>query len=318
MPQSRALATKGKSVTECPVCKITQTEIQTKDHGEKLVVECRRCGRFKATRNALTKLESLVEPLVFSAWLRSQKEMGSTPPELHSRNIENIVKTIPDYSVSEKQLLLLKAVERRSEFPGSSVQLLAIEDHVLNFSITEEEFKYHIDSLVERKLVHDNGDAQSALRKLTITPNGWNFLSDANSRFSQSSRCFVAMSFSQNLYEVWTEAIKPAIECAGFYPHRTDQAPHNERIDVKIMADIKESRFVVADVTEQKAGVYFEAGYAMGMGVPVIWSVSQEDLDNVHFDTRQYCHIVWESNEDFKQKLEDFILAIIGRGCRHG
>lgn len=108
------------------------------------------------------------------------------------------------------------------------------------------------------------------------------------------------------------EAIKPAIECSGFEPNRIDQAPHNERIDVKIMADIKESRFVVADVTEQKAGVYFEAGYAMGMGIPVIWSVSQSDLGNVHFDTRQYCHIVWESKEDFRKSSRILYLQSLG------
>lgn len=71
-------------MTECPACKITHVEIQREDHGEQLFVECGRCGDFEVTRTALRKLESLVEPLVFSAWLRSHKEMGSKAPELHS------------------------------------------------------------------------------------------------------------------------------------------------------------------------------------------------------------------------------------------
>ncbi len=305
-------------MSECPVCKISQTEVEEQDHGEQLLVRCRRCGEFKVTRTALRRLEALTEPMLFSAWLRSQNEMDSSPPDFHSRSIENIIKTIPDYSVSEKQLLLLKAIERRSKFPGSSVEILATTDHVLNFSITEQELQYHVDSLVDRKLLKNKGESRTSLRKLIITPAGWNFLSETKNRAAQSSRCFVAMSFSPTLDEVWAEAIQPAIESSGFEPHRIDQTPHNERIDVKIMADIKESTFVVADVTEQKAGVYFEAGYAMGIGIPVIWSVRQDDLPNVHFDTRQYCHIVWESKEDFKQKLEDFIVAIIGRGRRQG
>lgn len=305
-------------MSDCPVCKIPQTGVEVEDHGEQLFVRCRRCGDFKVTRTALRKLEALTEPMLFSAWLRSQKEMDSVPPDLHSRNIENIIKTIPEYSVSEKQLLLLRAIERRSKFPGSSVEILATTDHVLNFSISEQELKYHIDSLIERKLLNNKGESRTSFRKLIITPDGWNFLSEEKGRNSQSSRCFVAMSFSPALDDVWAEAIQPAIQSSGFEPHRIDQTPHNERIDVKIMADIKGSRFVVADVTEQKAGVYFEAGYAMGIGIPVIWSVRLDDLANVHFDTRQYCHIVWESNEDFKQKLEDFIVAIIGRGHGQG
>lgn len=300
-------------MSECPICQLTQTEVEAHDHGEQLLVRCRRCGDYKITRTALRTLETLTEPMLFSAWLRSHNEMDSIPPDLHSRNIRNVIKTIPDYSVSEKQLLLLKAIERRSKFPGSSVELVAKTDHVLNFSITEQELKYHIDSLRERQLLNNKSESQTSFRKLIITPDGWNFLSEAKSTTTQSSRCFVAMSFSQTLDEVWAEAIQPAIESSGFEPHRIDQTPHNERIDVKIMADIKESKFVIADVTEQKAGVYFEAGYAMGIGIPVIWSVRQDDLTNVHFDTRQYCHIVWDSKEDFREKLEDFIVAIIGR-----
>lgn len=120
-------------MVECPVCKITTVEIQEMDHGEQLDVTCRRCGNFKVTGTVLVKLENLIKPLVLSAWIRSQKEMGRSPPELHSGNVESIVKAIPAYSVSEKQLNLLRAVERRCKFPGAPVNLLIERDHVLNF-----------------------------------------------------------------------------------------------------------------------------------------------------------------------------------------
>lgn len=90
--------------------------------------------------------------------------------------------------------------------------------------------------------------------------------------------------------------------------------PHVDRIDTKIITEIKNSRFIVADVTEQKHGVYFEAGYALGLGLPVIWCVCKDHLPNVHFDTRQYNHIVWESEYDLKEQLYNFICAIIGKG----
>jgi len=101
---------------------------------------------------------------------------------------------------------------------------------------------------------------------------------------------------------------------AGYKPYRVDAEPHSDRIDVKIISEIKNSRFVVADVTEQKHGVYFEAGYALGLGLPVIWCVRKTDLDKVHFDTRQYNHIVWESTDDLENQLFNFICAIIGKG----
>ena len=78
------------------------------------------------------------------------------------------------------------------------------------------------------------------------------------------------------------------------------------------MAEIKNSRFVIADVTDQRPGVYFEAGYAIGLGLPVIWSVRENDLRNVHFDTRQYNHIVWKGEDDLEEQLYNRVLAVIG------
>ena len=68
----------------------------------------------------------------------------------------------------------------------------------------------------------------------------------------------------------------------------------------------------MADVTEQRRGVYFEAGYAIGIGLPVKWCIRKDDLTIVHFDTRQYNHVVWESIQELKEKLYDIICAVIG------
>ena len=86
---------------------------------------------------------------------------------------------------------------------------------------------------------------------------------------------------------------KPVISHIG-----STAEPHNDLIDVKIISEIKNSRFVVADFTEQKHGVYFEAGYARGMGIPVIWCVRKDDLENLHFDTHHYNYILWETPDE--------------------
>jgi nucleoside 2-deoxyribosyltransferase len=69
------------------------------------------------------------------------------------------------------------------------------------------------------------------------------------------------------------------------------------------MAEIRNSQFIVADFTGQRAGVYYEAGFAMGLGRPVIWCCRKDDVDKLHFDTNHKNHIVWESAEELKQKL---------------
>ncbi|MCY2990641.1 MAG: phage portal protein, partial [Planctomycetota bacterium] len=82
----------------------------------------------------------------------------------------------------------------------------------------------------------------------------------------------------------------------------------------EIIARIKESRFVVADVTQHRNGVYFEGGYAMGMGLPVIWMCHQDDLQKTHFDTSHLNHIVWSDTAELRKNLANRILATIGRG----
>ena len=79
------------------------------------------------------------------------------------------------------------------------------------------------------------------------------------------------------------------------------------------MTEIKNSRFVVADATNQRPGVYFEAGYAMGLGLPVLWSVREDDLQNVHFDAQQYNYIIWRAADDLEQQLYNRVSAVIGR-----
>ncbi len=147
---------------------------------------------------------------------------------------------------------------------------------------------------------------------MVITAAGWEHLEKDETNLASKTQGFVAMSFDETLLPVYENAIAPAIESTGYRPCRVDSKPHLERIDAKIIAEIKNSRFIVADVTQQKAGVHHEAGFAHGLGIPVIWCVKHDDLDNVHFDTRQYNHILWKTEDELKMKLRDVILATIG------
>ena len=90
----------------------------------------------------------------------------------------------------------------------------------------------------------------------------------------------------------------------------------------KIIAELRRARFVVADFTQgddgARGGVYYEAGFAHGRGVPIIFSCRADAIEKVHFDTRQYNHIVWEAKklDKFRDRLTKRIGAVIGDGPR--
>jgi len=87
---------------------------------------------------------------------------------------------------------------------------------------------------------------------------------------SSSAQGFVAMWFDNSLKDVWTNGFDPGIRAAGFRPFRIDAKDYVGGITDEIMAEIRRSRFVVADYTGQVNGVYFEAGFALGLGLTVI------------------------------------------------
>lgn len=146
---------------------------------------------------------------------------------------------------------------------------------------------------------------------VTIRPEGWARIDELSRLQPESLHVFVAMWFNAEMDDFYRKGIEPAVSDAGFDCNRIDLQEHNNKICDEIVAAIRRSRFVVADFTGQRGGVYFEAGFAMGLGIPVIWTVRKDEIDKVHFDTRQYNHIVYETPDDLRARLYNRISATI-------
>ena len=71
----------------------------------------------------------------------------------------------------------------------------------------------------------------------------------------------------------------------------------------EIIAEIRRSRFLVADFTHgedgARGGVYYEAGFANGLGIKVIHTCREDAVRTLHFDTSHINHIVWRSPATF-------------------
>lgn len=312
----------------CPVCGLDAKDVTVRrrgsgaydgkndSYGQIDSVSCRRCGSFLIYTSDASWLEGehILPDYRLSARIRElndQNDQRMKQSPLGKKEIQRMIDLLPAYGPLEKQQKLLSNLSRKSEFPGHRVSLSLTHDWPLAWAVCETEFRYYIDALTERGLVENDSDMTDYGVIVSVT--GWEYLEKYSTDIGEKSQAFVAMSFSDKMKPLWENSIKPAIQDAGYMPYRTDAEPHSDRIDVKIMAEIKNSRFVVADVTEGKRGVYFEAGFALGLGLPVIWCVKKEDLAEVHFDTRQYNHIVWESEPELKEQLYSFICAIIGK-----
>jgi hypothetical protein len=108
---------------------------------------------------------------------------------------------------------------------------------------------------------------------------------------------------------VYDNAIGTAICAVGYKPVRIDRQEFLGNVPDEILAEIRKSRFVVADFTCCKpcavcetckktgrkigapGGVCHETGFAHGLGIPVIHTVREDGMDDVHFDTNSINHI---------------------------
>jgi hypothetical protein len=148
-----------------------------------------------------------------------------------------------------------------------------------------------------------------------ITPKGWAYLDALRQGNTRSAIGFIAMWFDDSMNSAFV-TIEQGIRAAGYSAIRIDQKQHNNKIDDEIIAGIRRSKFLVADFTGHRGGVYFEAGFAKGLGLEVIWLCREDDLEKLHFDTRQYSHIPWQEGKlpELAKALKDRIEATIGLG----
>lgn len=124
---------------------------------------------------------------------------------------------------------------------------------------------------------------------------------------------FVSMPMNNNKCSCVDEirdGISKGLKKAGQTPYFLDKDSHNENIYNVMMDHIRNCKFLVADLTSQNQGVYFEAGYAKALGKSVIFTCKNEDFDNRHFDIQQVQTICWDSSSDLQEKLYQHILKM--------
>ena len=169
-----------------------------------------------------------------------------------------------------------------------------------------------IQELSEHGLIRDGISTTEELRKI-LTSRSWEIIENLQQTAIDSKRVFVAMWFDKSMDDYYKDGIKKAIEEAGYVPVRIDLKDFNEKICDEIIVEIKRAKFMIADCSEYRTAVFFEAGFAKGLGREVIFTVRKEDVEKLkeYFDTRQYNHIVYDSPEDLRKKLYNRIGATI-------
>ena len=84
-------------------------------------------------------------------------------------------------------------------------------------------------------------------------------------------------------------------------------------IDDKLRVEIRRSKFIISDLTDDNNGAYWEAGYAEGLSMPVIYICEEEKFktSKSHFDTNHHLTVLWKDDEAGLKKFTDELKATI-------
>ena len=142
---------------------------------------------------------------------------------------------------------------------------------------------------------------------MKLTMHGWAKYNELKRGAIISHKAFMAMQYGDNDLEwMFENCFKPAVKATGFDLYRVDKDPKVGLIDDQMRVEIRTSRFLISDLTHDNGGAYWEAGFAEGLGRPVIYICEKKKFDEkkTHFDTNHQKTFTWERDnpeEAFKQ-----------------
>jgi len=309
----------------CPVCRhlLPNFSALLVDKAE---ISCPWCGAFTCTGTAWTLLfdEALesesgkrrLGPFQSrrranaSGWVREHQGC-----HLDSSDVDRLA-SLPTPTFHQRADWLLQELERRTECAGDAVSVQAP-------SLVAAAWCVHDGELSEvLRYLHETDRFQTIMppppgtapARGVIRPAGWAHLEGLRGRGAATSQAFVAMHLHPSLQSHWRDGLMPGIGKAGYRALRIDRKEHLNKIDDEIVVEIRRSKFLVADLTNHRQSVYFEVGYAMGLGMRVIWTCQKDQIKDLHFDIRQYPCIPWEEPKDVVLPLTNRILAHFDHG----
>lgn len=115
-----------------------------------------------------------------------------------------------------------------------------------------------------------------------------------------------ALQFSSPYNEVYSHVIKTLCKECGIDALRADEIYAPGIIIKDVIDRIAQSQVVIADISPANPNVYFEVGYALALGMPIILLAQRRDpAEPLPFDLSAFRVLFYEDSIGGKLKLED-------------
>lgn len=288
----------------CPVCNHPLAASQHDATGRDVSwIDCAHCGRFGLSETLLACLPKLLlerdAAPKFSHVMRKAHETAQQLL-LDSYSVETILQS-PLPRPREQADLLVQWLATNSPGPGEPLTLNYDLHGAVVGAKSHAGFAMLIDHLVASGLIrglHTTFMSGESVAHVSLTFSGWDYYETLRRGDASYRKAFMAMKFGDStLNSLLDQVLKPAAKRAGFDLYKLDDRPRAGLIDDRMRVEIRAADFVIADLTHDNLGAYWEAGYAEGLGKPVIYTCERAkfDLTKTHFDTNHHLTIVWDA-----------------------
>ena len=293
----------------CDICSLDSAR-HVDTVGTTVEVECPRCGRYKHTSVSYMSLmwaPNEKRPII-SSWIWEQNQAGIIPT-ITADNLSTILSSQPlPFFEKAKRLLLYMADESRRLGQPIAIGDLRIGPMLQTFDSGDISF---VATFLEQQNWAQRPTGSPDFR---VTGPGFVKADELRRVAPTSNQGFVAMSFDKTLDSAWHKGFAPAIRAAGYRPFRIDGKDFVGGITDEIMSEIRRSKFVIADYTGQANGVYFEAGFALRLGLTLIPTCRAEEVAKLHFDIKHLNTLLWNAPQEIEKQLATRIRAVVGMG----
>ena len=270
-------------------------------------------GGYSISSRAVAVLQNIDESVKsrLTTFLIDQRNNGNECPLIGIDVIEKVKNTSP-LPVYERAERILRFMIGHLPKLGDQLNVNEYEDKSLVLAWSESTESTELDRLFEYLIEMNWVSGNHGYFRMKA--QGYHHVFDVQKNID-SNQAFVAMWFDESTEDCYENGIEPAVINAGYKPLRIDRKEHIGKIDDQIIMEIRRSKFLIADFTQgdegARGGVYYEAGFAHGLGLKVIFTCHKKCSKDLHFDTSHYRHIIWETPEELKEKLKNCILANI-------
>jgi hypothetical protein len=303
----------------CPICESKLNNKNQAPNGrDATVFSCILCGDFLLSRTLVSNLASYFRDderasTKISHAIRMMQRVNDCP-EFTTNTIEDIIKkSLP--KPKEQADLFIRWLAENSDTPGQLVYVSPDTHRTIMGATSPDGFKLIVSHLLDVGLV--KGDFTAALATphdatVTLSFDGWEYYDQLQLGKGTYKKAFMAMKFGvEELNTILDETFKPAVQQTGFELQLLSDTPRAGLIDDRLRSQIQAADFIIADLTHDNLGAYWEAGYAEGLGKPVIYTCEKGkfDKDKTHFDTNHHLTIIWDSGNP-RQSGEDLKATI--------